>query len=160
MRKILLLLGLLVMVSCSDKEGEKLPEFEQKTLAGNLLTQNDLKGKITVINIWATWCKPCIEEIPQLNNLVVQYKQNPEVVFLAVTDDKASKIESFLSKKDFKYQHITDADELIKKLQGGFISTRPQHIVIDRDLTIVYDAVGASSSVGQNIKTKIDKLLN
>lgn len=160
MRKILLLLGLLVFVSCSDKVGEKLPEFKQKTLTGNILTQHDLKGKITVINIWATWCEPCIEEIPQLNNLVEQYKQNPEIVFLAITDDEPVKIESFLSKKAFKYQHIAGAEKFIKKLQGGFLSTRPQHIVIDKDLTIVYDAVGASSSVGKNIKTEIDKLLN
>ena len=87
--------------------GKPLPEFEGKTLSGLSVSNESLKGKTVVFNFWFVNCKPCIEEIPRLNELVKKYQNHPDIVFLSVTFDKDKKVKKFLKKQPFLYEHIT-----------------------------------------------------
>jgi thiol-disulfide isomerase/thioredoxin len=87
--------------------GKPLPEFEGKTLSGLSVSNESLKGKTVVFNFWFVNCKPCIEEIPRLNELVKKYQNHPDIVFLSVTFDKDKKVKNFLKKQPFLYEHIT-----------------------------------------------------
>ncbi len=77
--------------------GQKAPDFTSANMNGAEYNLEDLRGKIVVINLWATYCPPCIEEMPKLNALVEKY-QNKDVVFLAPTPDNKNLLEGFLQK--------------------------------------------------------------
>jgi thiol-disulfide isomerase/thioredoxin len=70
-------------VDLSCMLGAKMPLFKAKTMNGNLVSTESLMGRVVVLNFWAIHCKPCIAEIPGLNDLVEMY-QKKDVVFLAI----------------------------------------------------------------------------
>lgn len=146
MKKIALnLLAAVVLVSCSNV-GEELPQFELKTLEGTTITQNDLQGKITVIDVWATWCGNCRNERSALNMLAEKYKDNPSVVLLAVADESPEKVAAFLQKYPFQFTHIPDGIALTDALKTRLVKTYPQHIVLDQQLRVIYEYSGELSS--------------
>src|SRR5262245_51308219 len=85
MRKIGFVLGgvaAVVLLSCSSQvvvnvqTNGQAPAFELENIAGGTTRSADLKGKVSVVDIWATWCEPCIKEIPKFNRLFEEYKDN------------------------------------------------------------------------------------
>ncbi len=147
----------IAIASCSN-DGQPLPEFSATTLSGKKIESKDLKGKITVIKIWATWCGPCLAEIPSSNELVEHYRNDTNVVFLAITDDSKEKITNFLSQRPFNFQHITDAKEIKGKLHKGMVSYIPEHIVVDQNLNIVFDQTEPKGSLNDTLISVIDHL--
>ena len=80
--------------------GKNAPMVMVSDLKDRVVTLNNFKGKKIYIDVWATWCGPCIARIPEWNKLVDEYKDNPNVVFLSVcADDSREKWVSFLDKK-------------------------------------------------------------
>ena len=86
MKKALALLIVLLLAGCTSQPGtttptgpnpsaqkSAAPDFELENVAGGILKSNDLKGKVTVVDFWATWCEPCISEIPNYNALRQSY---------------------------------------------------------------------------------------
>ncbi|HWZ21436.1 MAG TPA: TlpA disulfide reductase family protein [Cytophagaceae bacterium] len=146
------------LCGCSDNTGKKLPEFTATTLSGKTINSKDLKGKIVVLKIWATWCGPCVLEIPSLNGVVDKYKNDSSIVFIAITDDTKGKIEHFLKDRPFAYQQIADAKNLKLLFQPGLRKEIPKHIIVDRDMNIVLDLSGGSENIAEIISTKIEQL--
>jgi thiol-disulfide isomerase/thioredoxin len=154
-------IGVLVfflMLGCSDNSGKKLPEFNARTLSGKTIHSSELKGKIVVLKVWATWCGSCVKEIPQLNALVERYKYDSSIVFIAITDDSKEVIERFLVKRPFDYQHIADAKALKDIFQPGIRKEIPKHMVVDRNMNIVLDISGESATIAQMLSDKIEQL--
>lgn len=83
--------------------GSPAPPIGLETLlqapGGSSATLESLKGKVIVLDFWATWCMPCIRSMPHLNQLVAELKDEP-VQFIAVTNERAAKIESFLKQRE------------------------------------------------------------
>ncbi len=158
MKSLIGLIALLFLLGCSDNSGKKLPEFNAETLSGKYIHSSELKGKIVVLKVWATWCGSCVKEIPQLNALVDRYKNDSTIVFIAITDDSKEEIERFLVKRPFNYQHITDAKTLKDIFQPGIRKEIPKHLVVDRDLNIVLDISGESVTIAQILSDKIEQL--
>ncbi|WP_050977530.1 TlpA family protein disulfide reductase [Nitritalea halalkaliphila] len=108
------------------------------------------EGEIVVINLWATWCGPCIKEIPELNELVEKY-EGKAVRFIALTKEDRSIFDRYVERKpdfSFLYEHSFNnlqALELIaaqdKKYQGRAI---PLHAILDAEGKLVEVFVGAS----------------
>ena len=84
--------------------GATAQPFTATDLEGTTFTLDELKGKVVVINFWFVACKPCVEEIPELNELVEKYEEK-DVVFLSFALDNEKRLNSFLEKTPFKY-HI------------------------------------------------------
>lgn len=84
--------------------GATAQPFTATDLEGTTFTLDELKGKVVVINFWFVACKPCVEEIPELNELVEKYEEK-DVVFLGFALDNEKRLNSFLEKTPFKY-HI------------------------------------------------------
>lgn len=158
MKKTLLLVGLLfTLFGCSNK-GEQLPAFSLKTLDGNTITEKDLAGKTTVINVWATWCGNCLNELDDLNALAAKYESDTNVVFLALSDEDPAKIKDFLMRRPFNYTHIPDGTVLTDAIQTRLVKTYPQHIVLNKNLKITFEATGELQDAVAELSKEIDKL--
>ncbi len=158
MKKHLFLFALIASISSCSSTGKPLPEINATTLAGKEITNEGLKGKITVIKLWATWCGPCLREIPELNELVDQYKTDTNVVFVAITDDTRATIEKFLSVREFNYQQVTDAKELSGKLHKGLVQYIPEHIVVDQQGNVVFDEIEPPLGIKDTLISVIESL--
>ena len=79
------------------------------------------------------------------------------VVFLAITDDSYQKIEKFIEKKPFNYQHITDSKDLKLLFQRGIIKEIPEHLVIDKQGNIIADISGPQSGITDMLESKIEE---
>ena len=118
-------------------ENKIAPPFAVKDLDGNKFKLQKLKGKIVVLNFWFAECLPCVDEIPNLNKLVAEYKDK-NIVFLAFTEDKPAKIKSFLAKNPFKYNIVSDTSSAVinkygTPVNGSSLMLYPTHIIIGRD---------------------------
>src|SRR6266576_2896591 len=86
------------------------PEFELENVAGGKLKAADLKGKVSVIDFWATWCEPCISEIPRFNELQAQYP-NDQVVGITVMSPLKD-IKPKVEEVGMKYTVLVGNDEV------------------------------------------------
>ena len=138
-------------------KGKPLPDFVFKDILGNTYMPEDIKGKVVVINFWFMSCAPCIEEMPELNKLVKEYKNN-DVLFLALTlDEKSPELNKFLKTYVFNYNIIPDSkDYIVKKLQ---VPVFPTHIVLDKNSNVMFTLAGYTPQVGELIKSSIDYYL-
>jgi thiol-disulfide isomerase/thioredoxin len=76
--------------------GDDFKPFNERDINNENLTLKKMKGKVFVINFWFIGCPPCCKEIPELNTLVDHYKDNKDVVFIAICLDQADAIGSFI----------------------------------------------------------------
>ena len=159
MKKITLLLSIALLWGCtSNNTGKKMPAFSSQTIDNKMINTEELEGKIVILKIWATWCGMCITEIPQLNQLVEKYKDDSEVVFIAITDDSEEKIKSFLQRKPFNYQHIVNSKDLKLLFQRGLIKEIPEHLVIDQKGNVIADVSGQINDIASFLDRHIQEL--
>lgn len=143
------------IVKTKSVVGQDFPFKDFVDLNGNTHTVEDLRGKVLAINYWFVGCRPCIEEMPELNDLVESYKSK-EVVFLALANDPAPRITKFLTKFDFDYTIVPD--EMQFGLDLG-VRAYPTHMFVAKDGRIAEVFSGQYEGVGNKVARKIDKLL-
>ena len=135
--------------------GATAQPFTATDLEGTTFTLDELKGKVVVINFWFVACKPCVEEIPDLNELVEKYEEK-EVVFLGFALDNEKRINSFLEKTPFKYHIFQESKEII----GSYgVNSYPTHIVIDQSSTVAFKTSGLSTMTIKSIDKTIKSLI-
>lgn len=117
------------------------PEFLIHDLENQPLQLSDFKGKVLLINFWATWCPPCIEEIPHLEKLFNNYSKKGLVV-LGVSLDEAGRehVKSFVKENALSYPIAMSNEKMVKDF-GGIRGT-PTSFLIDREGKIVKKWVG------------------
>lgn len=151
-----LVLSVALLFSACSNEGESLPHFKGRTIDGMEVNSEDWKGKVVVINVWATWCGTCIKELPALNQLYEEYKSNPGVVFIAFTDDSKDKTLQSLARYPFKYPQVVDVEDYTSKLQTRMVKTYPQNLVVDKDGKIIFEVSDGVSDIFNELKNAID----
>jgi thiol-disulfide isomerase/thioredoxin len=82
--------------------GKQMPEFNFVDLDGNSVTPESLEGKIVVLDFWASWCNPCRLSLPKMNEVYEQYKDNKNIVWLAVSIDEGPEVDDQLLRKTFE----------------------------------------------------------
>ena len=110
--------------------GCKAPDFTVKTIKGESISLEKLKGKVVIINFWFTSCAPCIAEMPALNKLVEEFKGS-DVVFIAFARDDVDELASFLEKRLFNFSIIASANEMAKSYCIDIFGW-PTTIVVDK----------------------------
>ena len=115
------------------------PEFEVTTLTGERFALKEQLGKVVLLDFWATWCGPCVAEMPHLQKLYEKYQGEPDVVFLAISiDEGRNVVERFIEKNKYTFP-VAHAPEIQKKYGVRGI---PTLILIGRDGRIHYRTIG------------------
>ncbi len=110
--------------------GKPAPSFTLQDLNGKTVSLSDFKGKVVVLDFWATWCPPCVKEIPHFIALYEQYKdQGFAMVGISVDSEGISVVKSFARKYQVNYP-ILMTDGQVDKVYGG-IPSIPTTFVID-----------------------------
>ncbi|MBK5293812.1 MAG: TlpA family protein disulfide reductase [Acidobacteriia bacterium] len=115
--------------------GDNAPHFEVRTESGILLSPSNFGGKLLVVNFWATWCPPCVQEVPSLEALHKMFKDSGLVVLGISMDKNETKYRSFLKRFGVTYQTARDVDAKIPIGYGTF--RYPETYVIDRSGKVV-----------------------
>lgn len=124
--------------------GHPAPDFTLRNLQGNLEGLGDYRNKVIVLNFWATWCAPCLEEMPAFEKLYRRYRSEG-VTVLAVSIDKGdiSKVKSFVDKHNLTFPVLIDSDGIAEKLYPSF--TIPFTYVIDKEGRVAARVDGAKN---------------
>ena len=144
MKKIFTLLLAAALAACSKPAPQARPDLARKgelaprlALTGllnapfaELKSIEELKGKVVILEFWATWCEPCVDNIPRLNALAEKYKDKP-VVFISITDEPGDKIAEFMKTTALKGWVAPDTPAAVFKAYRVF--GRPHTVVIGRD---------------------------
>ncbi|MDB5148141.1 MAG: TlpA family protein disulfide reductase [Mucilaginibacter sp.] len=119
--------------------GEAMEPFSTHDINGNRIKLKELRGKVIVLNFWFIGCPACMQEIPELNKLVDDYKDNTNVVFLAVALDDRYDLKKFLKQTEFKYDIIDDG----RYIAAGYkIGLYPTSVILDKEGKVAFHTVG------------------
>ncbi|MFD2033674.1 TlpA family protein disulfide reductase [Belliella marina] len=147
------------LYSNTEKTSSNFKEDFNKTLRKSSGIPELAQGEAAVINVWATWCGPCIQEIPEMNEIVHDYK-GENVRFIAFSEETEKVYETFLKKrKSFQFDYELSfgnkaATALLKSLDKSDYKGRaiPLHVLIDKNGEVADVFVGASPINIQKIK--------
>jgi thiol-disulfide isomerase/thioredoxin len=132
------------------------PSFKLQNVAGGFMSSEDLKGKVAVVDVWATWCHPCVEEIPIFNQLYDAFEgQDVAIVGIAVESTRRD-IGSRIRQLGIKYPVLIGTDEVY---QAFPIQAFPTTVVIDKDGKIYRHYRGAVPNKKEKIKQDVETLL-
>ena len=147
---VLLAAFLGLLAGCGKKEtsvganfdvGKPAPEFSLPDLEGNKVELSTMKGKVLILDFWATWCPPCKEEIPHLVALQSKYRdQGLQIVGLSLDKGGAGDVKPFADEHDVNYTMLI-ADDVTAKSYGG-VSMIPTTFVVDRNGVVVKRFLG------------------
>ncbi|WP_230475435.1 TlpA family protein disulfide reductase [Faecalibacter bovis] len=131
------------------KENPNNYNFEMKDLNGNTIFLSDLKGKVVFLNFWATWCPPCIAEMPSIQLLHDKFKNDDEVIILTLeVDGKQDKIQKFINRKKLTVPVYMPNSSIPLELFDG---TLPTTIIFDKQGNVAHTTLGMADYSGQDI---------
>jgi len=122
---------------------EAAPDFLLKSLDGKPVSLVGAKGKVVLLNFWATWCGPCRAETPDLVELQKRYADSLQIIGLAVDVDDSADLQNFVDSSGINYPIAVAPDEL--RMEYGGITALPTSFVIDTEGRIVQKHVGLSN---------------
>lgn len=111
------------------KNPEMAPPFLLRDINGKIVSTADWKGKVVILNFWATWCPPCREEVPELVQLQAKYKDKLLVVGASEDDDAPQKVQQFVQQHGINYPIVMATKELIENYGG--VPALPTSFLID-----------------------------
>lgn len=154
----------LLALSCAKEkkqavEGGQAPDFSLNDLDGVEVRLSNLRGKVVLLEFWATWCPPCRESIPAMNELYKKYNDKG-LVLLGISVDKGQNIvediRAFIREYSIQYPIAIDSKN-VNTLYGVY--SIPTLILIDREGKIVLKNIGFSPEMEKRLSSEIERLL-
>jgi thiol-disulfide isomerase/thioredoxin len=137
--------------------GMQAPQFSRVDLAGNKVDLSALRGNVVLIDFWASWCAPCIIEIPRLINLQKRYRAEGLRIIGVSMDDSAAPVKSLERRFAFNYPLIL-GDAKFGTLYGGILGL-PVRILVSRDGKIlhIWNGEVPADAIEKAAKTALDR---
>ncbi len=139
-------LGTLLLAGCAEEglsAGAIAPDFEVDSLAinGKPKTLSGLKGKVVIVDFWATWCGPCRQSFPHMQEMYEKYKDKG-LEIVAISDEDESKINEFIRNNNYRFGFYRDS---FRTAYNAYkVSALPTTFVVNRDGNIVGSVMGFS----------------
>ena len=133
------------------------PDFTLRTLGGPNLRLQEQRGRVVMINFWATWCGPCRQEMPQLNRLYEKYKGSGFVLLGVNVDDDVRNAAEVAAKLGVGFPVLLDTDKQVSRAYD--LATMPSTVLIDRDGKVRYVHRGYLAGVEDAYDKQILELL-
>ncbi|MDH5637199.1 MAG: TlpA family protein disulfide reductase [Nitrospinota bacterium] len=129
----------------ADETGrkEKAPIFKLEKPGGGQISSADIAGKVTLVNFWATWCVPCVREIPHLDTAYGKYRAQGFLIVGVNYQQDEKRVLRFMEKRPVSYPMALDTEGDFSKLFG--VNALPVSILIDREGFITHKLVGTLS---------------
>lgn len=138
--------------------GQKMPEFNVKMFDGSVIDSKDLKGKVVLLNFWATWCPPCRQELARVQKDIIDRFKGKDFVFLPISrQDSYEKIEAFRKQTGYQFPMGMDPDRKIYSLFAT--ATIPRNFLVDREGKIILAEEGYSEESFQKLIEAVEKAL-
>jgi len=142
-------------VSSWDTKNTPLEDFELTDLQGRKWSMADLKGKVVFINLWATWCGPCLEELPYVQKLSEQLKARNDVQVVTLnTDQEVGKVEPFMKEKKYNFPVLLGE----AYAHGIGINSIPRNWVISVDGKLVFEGIGFGGDGDDWLKKAVEMI--
>lgn len=122
----------------ADDRKREHPEFTLKDLSGKTWTFAELRGKVVLVNFWATWCPPCRKEIPDLETLYGRFGSKGLVV-LGISDEEAAKVEPFIREHKVSFPVLLDPGRKVNEI--FVVEGIPKSFVYDREGKLVAQSI-------------------
>ena len=131
--------------------GDRAPDFALPDINGKTVRLSDLRGQVVLINLWATWCPPCLAEMPDLAAIYNQYKAQGFVILGVADQERKEAILDFMARNPLPYPILLDPDSCVARAYGT--SFLPASFLIDRHgiLRVIYP--------GQTNRAKLEAAL-
>jgi peroxiredoxin len=125
------------------REGDQAPEFSLPALDGKAISLSSYRGKVVMVHFWATWCPPCIEELPTLERLYRAYfGKDLEILAVSVDEGGAGAVEQFMRKNRFALPVLLNPDQSVSRQYGTF--KFPETYLVDREGIVRRKIIGAA----------------
>ena len=139
-------------------EAKKLKNIEFKNNFNEIIKLNDYKGKLVILNFWATWCAPCLEEMPAFEKLYRRYRsQGLTVIAVSLDKGDTSKVAKFVDEHSLTFPVLLDLDGIAERIYPSF--TIPFTYVIDKKGRIAARVDGAKNWSSNETFAALDILI-
>jgi cytochrome c biogenesis protein CcmG/thiol:disulfide interchange protein DsbE len=125
----------------SIHEGLTAPDFTFPDLDGKKVSLSDYRGRVVFVNIWATWCLPCVEEMPSIEKLYNRFKGDQfQILAVSIDSNGREAVVPFMKKLNLTFPVLLDPEGKIRKRYG--LTGVPESFVIDREGIVVKKVIG------------------
>lgn len=124
-----------LLLSGGDQEPKLAPDFTLVNLDGEAITLSDYRGRVVVLDFWATWCSPCLKSFPNLHAVVEQYDESAVVLIVVSLDKSAKRARDYLVENNYATDNVLwESLELAREVRDMFgVVGIPRTFVIDQD---------------------------
>ena len=158
---ILLLAVLIIIISLNINAQQKAPNFKLEDLNGEYVELRNLLGDgPLLISFWATWCKPCVEELNEYKKLYSEYKSKGFNIIAISTDDEktVAKVKPFVKSKNYNFPVLLDTNSEVARKY--YVQNVPYTFLLDEKGNIVYSHLGYKRGDELQVKKKVEALLS
>jgi len=155
----LCLIGPFILPQCAKEKKPSsalAPDFTLKTLDGQEITLSQLRGKIVLLDFWATWCGPCRESIPHFVQIYKIYRENGfEMIGLSVDKGDEGVVRRFIESMEIPYPIVIAPEEVVRNYK---VTAIPTTFLIDKEGKIRERIMGFNSAIAQEMTAKLKDL--
>jgi peroxiredoxin len=155
---VLSIIAMALLAGCTDhgaQSGTMASDFSLKDMSGKTVRLSDYKGKVVLLEFWATWCPPCRASVPGLEKLHEAYKDKG-LVLLAVSMDEGGpdEVKSFIKERGITYTVLRGNEDVVTKYE---VRSIPMILVLDKEGRIAkrYLGLGSDEDLEKDIKANL-----
>jgi cytochrome c biogenesis protein CcmG/thiol:disulfide interchange protein DsbE len=137
--------------------GDTAPNFSIVTEHGRTMTRSDFGGKLLVLNFWASWCPPCISELPSLNRFAQEYAPQGVVVLGISIDKNEDLYKKFLAQRSVAFDTARDPEANISTSYGTFLI--PETYIIDRNGKVLEKVISDQNWMAPDFLSRVKAML-